>query len=67
VSHTIPASDGWFKSSHSGSANGSCVEARRRPDAMDVRDTKDRNGGTLTFTRVAWASWVRHVRENALP
>ena len=52
----------WHKSTRSG-ANGNCVEvATNLPDGVAVRDTKDRDGGTLIFTRDEWAAFVSGVR-----
>ncbi|KUJ49515.1 regulator [Micromonospora maris] len=49
----------WRKSSYSGSNGGSCVEvADNLTGVVLVRDTKDRDGGTLAFTPTAWASFV---------
>ena len=51
----------WRKSTKSDS--GSCVEvADNVPGRVYVRDTKDRDGGTLTFGPVAWSSFVAKVR-----
>ncbi|MEW1586119.1 DUF397 domain-containing protein [Micromonospora vinacea] len=49
----------WRKSTKSGNNGGSCVEvADNVPGVVLVRDTKDRDGGTLTFGSVAWAGFV---------
>nr|MDT0659909.1 DUF397 domain-containing protein [Micromonospora sp. DSM 115978] len=53
----IPAR--WHKSTRSGTNGGACVEvAGNLPGRVLVRDTKDRLGGTLTFTPAAWQSFV---------
>jgi hypothetical protein len=49
----------WRKSSYSGS-NGSCVEVAPA-DGVVVRDTTDRDGGTLTFTGEAWQAFVSRL------
>ncbi|WP_406073710.1 DUF397 domain-containing protein [Micromonospora sp. NBC_01638] len=54
----------WRKSTRSSSNGGACVEvADNLPGVVLVRDTKDRDGGTLTFGPPAWASFVRLARE----
>ncbi|MEV0088396.1 DUF397 domain-containing protein [Saccharopolyspora sp. NPDC050642] len=52
---------GWRKSSYSGQA-GSCVEVGAGPGLVGVRDTKDRDGGTLVFSRAQWAAFVGGLR-----
>lgn len=47
----------WIKSSRSGN-NGQCVEVRHRDDAIDVRDSKDPDGPTLTFTGTEWTAFL---------
>lgn len=48
----------WRKSSHSGSGNGDCVEVAYSRTAVHVRDTKDRNGGTLTLPQNGWHAFL---------
>jgi hypothetical protein len=48
----------WFKSSRS-AENPACVEVRFVPAAIDVRDSKNPTGPTLTFSRAAWTKFVR--------
>jgi uncharacterized protein DUF397 len=56
----------WGKSSYSGRANGSCVEvgSTNGTGTVRVRDTTDRNGGTLTltFTAHAWQVLLGAIR-----
>ncbi|MDG4766647.1 DUF397 domain-containing protein [Solwaraspora sp. WMMD406] len=47
----------WHKSSYSDSS--SCIEvAGNLPERVLVRDTKDRDGGTLTFAPTAWSAFL---------
>ncbi|SCL22072.1 DUF397 domain-containing protein [Micromonospora inyonensis] len=55
----------WRKSSKSGGNGGSCVEvADNMPDVVLVRDTKDREGGTLHFDPVAWKAFVGFAKQH---
>jgi Domain of unknown function (DUF397) len=47
----------WRKSSYSDSNGGSCVEVASG-GAVQVRDTTDRDGGTLEFSAEAWAAFT---------
>ncbi|MDG4762898.1 DUF397 domain-containing protein [Solwaraspora sp. WMMD406] len=52
----------WRKSTKSDTM--SCVEvADNLPGCIHVRDTKDRDGGTLTFGPAAWSSFVEMARQ----
>ncbi|MBL7259074.1 DUF397 domain-containing protein [Paractinoplanes lichenicola] len=52
----------WRKATRSGQS-GNCVEvATNLSDVVPVRDTKDRDGGTLTFTPDAWADFIAGVK-----
>jgi hypothetical protein len=55
----------WAKSSYS-FANGNCVEARASEDGgAQVRDTKDRDGGTLSFTGPEWEAFIAAAKAGA--
>ncbi|WP_406312624.1 DUF397 domain-containing protein [Streptosporangium sp. NBC_01639] len=51
----------WRKSSLSGDGP-SCVEVAFVNDAVAVRDTKDRDGGTLLFGRGEWANFIGGIK-----
>ncbi|MBG0565805.1 DUF397 domain-containing protein [Actinoplanes aureus] len=52
----------WHKSRRSG-AEGNCVEvADNLPHVVAVRDTKDREGGTLTFPPEVWSAFIDDVK-----
>ncbi|BEL06078.1 hypothetical protein Q0Z83_042690 [Actinoplanes sichuanensis] len=52
----------WHKSTRSGQ-DGNCVEvADNLPHVVAVRDTKDRDGGTLTFSPEGWATFLDAVK-----
>jgi hypothetical protein len=49
----------WHKSTKSGNNGGDCVEvADNLPGVVLVRDTKDRDGGTLAFGSAQWRAFV---------
>ncbi|MGX4656509.1 DUF397 domain-containing protein [Micromonospora sp. SCSIO 07396] len=49
----------WRTASRSSNNGGDCVEvADNLPGRVLVRDSKDRAGGTLTFTLDAWRAFV---------
>ncbi|SFT08297.1 DUF397 domain-containing protein [Saccharopolyspora flava] len=51
----------WFKSSRSQTQNA-CVEAAHVPGFAGVRDTKDREGGTLVFNSRQWSAFLDDVK-----
>jgi hypothetical protein len=51
----------WRKSSYSGSNGGECVEVASA-EAVQVRDTNDRNGPVLTYTAEAWRAFMATLR-----
>jgi hypothetical protein len=54
----------WRKSTRSSTNGGDCVEvADNLPDVVLVRDTKDRDGGTLTFGPTAWRAFVTDLTQ----
>jgi hypothetical protein len=55
------AFDDWRKASYS-NGSGSCVETASAAGTIAVRDTTDRDGGTLTFTDDAWRAFTGTLR-----
>ncbi len=52
----------WRKSSFSGNGGEACVETASADGTVLVRDTTDRDGGTLAFTVGAWAKFTASLR-----
>jgi hypothetical protein len=52
----------WRKSSYSGANGGNCVEVADDARVVLVRDTTDRDGGTLAFTPDAWVEFLGALR-----
>ena len=50
--------DGWMMSSRSSGNGGSCVEARRNGDLIEVRNSKSPSAGTVSFTVEEWDSFL---------
>jgi len=49
----------WRKSSFSGAQGAQCVETASDAGMILVRDTTDRDGGTLVFGAAAWGRFIR--------
>ena len=55
----------WRKSSFSSAQGGSCVETATGDGAVLVRDTTDRDGGTLAFSAQAWRAFAATTKRSA--
>jgi hypothetical protein len=51
----------WRKSSYSAANGGACVETASDSGVILVRDTTNRDGGTLGFTAEAWATFIKSL------
>lgn len=65
MTRRVPTVGEWSKSSYSGAATD-CVEVRETPRAVDVRDTKNRGRGHLSFPAAEWAAFVRQAAAGAI-
>lgn len=54
--------EGWRKSTYSGSNGGDCVETASDSGVILVRDTTNRDGGTLSFTSGAWQAFTSTLK-----
>lgn len=52
----------WRTSSYTGNGGGNCVEVADAAPVVLVRDTKDRDGGTLSFSTGAWRAFVTGLK-----
>ncbi|WP_344268841.1 DUF397 domain-containing protein [Actinomadura napierensis] len=52
----------WRKSSRSNAAQDACVEVGGGDRVVGVRDTKDRDGGTLVFGSANWREFADQVK-----
>ncbi|MEU6264245.1 DUF397 domain-containing protein [Saccharopolyspora shandongensis] len=48
----------WRKSSRSNNYGGACVEIAVTPTVVGVRDSKDRDGGTLVLSHDQWQTFL---------
>jgi hypothetical protein len=55
----------WRKSSYSGADGGECVEVASATGTVTVRDTQDRDGGTLRLPASAWRGFIRDVQSTS--
>jgi hypothetical protein len=52
----------WRKSTYSDANGGACVETASNSGVILVRDTTDRDGGTLPFIAEAWQEFTRRLQ-----
>jgi hypothetical protein len=52
----------WRTSTYSSNGGGECVETASDTGVVLVRDTTDRDGGTLGFTARAWQTFLGTIR-----
>jgi hypothetical protein len=52
----------WSKSSYSGDSGDNCVEVATCPEAIHVRDSKDKQGPHFTFSAQEWTHFVAFAR-----
>jgi hypothetical protein len=52
----------WRKSTYSDGNGGSCVEVAGTARVVLVRDTKDRDGGSLAFSAEAWRAFAEQLK-----
>jgi hypothetical protein len=55
---------GWRKSTYSDGNGGQCVETASGEGVVLVRDTSNRDGGTLAFTADAWRAFTAAVNRS---
>ncbi|TQN30228.1 uncharacterized protein DUF397 [Haloactinospora alba] len=55
----------WHKSAYSGGTND-CVEVREHVAGADVRDTRNRRDGHLSFSASEWKAFLADVRADRL-
>lgn len=52
----------WRKSSYSSGGTGDCVEVAPTPRGVAMRDSKNPEGGSITFTLEDWATFILSVK-----
>jgi hypothetical protein len=53
----------WRKSTYSDANGGNCVEVSEAVRVVMVRDTTDRDGGTLALSAGAWSAFVAGIKQ----
>lgn len=62
----FPDDTAWFKSSHSGAGNDSCVEVAMLPGRVGVRDSVDPDGPKLAFSPAEWRALTARIKDGRL-
>ncbi len=57
----MPPAPAWRASSYSGNGGAACVETASEAGNVMVRDTTNRDGGTLRFTASAWERFIKSL------
>jgi hypothetical protein len=52
----------WRKSTYSDANGGNCVETASADSVVLVRDTSNREGGTLTLSAAAWMVFTSKIK-----
>jgi hypothetical protein len=52
----------WRKSTYSDANGGNCVETASADSVVLVRDTTNRDGGTLTLSAAAWMIFTSKIK-----
>lgn len=60
---SLPSDDAAWRTSSASGNGGNCVEVALTADGIWVRDTKDRPGPVLRFTREEWDAFLAGVRQ----
>ncbi|ASO19519.1 hypothetical protein FHR81_000803 [Actinoalloteichus hoggarensis] len=55
----------WQKPSRSGPA-ANCVEIGQAPGLVGIRDTKNRDGGTLLINHTTFGTFLQAIRDDRL-
>jgi hypothetical protein len=58
----VETAGNWRTASYSGANGGECVEVASAADAVIVRDTKNRNGETLSVPASAWRAFIAAMK-----
>ncbi|MGW1159982.1 DUF397 domain-containing protein [Streptomyces sp. NPDC002519] len=56
----------WFKSSYSGSEGDNCVEVAVCPEAVHIRDSKDKGIRPLVVTPRTWTAFTALAADSSL-